>query len=69
MKIDCIIIDDDPTARLITRQHCLKSEQINVLEEFSSAIDAKKYLNTTKVDLVYLDIHIPTFRVLILFKH
>lgn len=59
--MDCIIIDDDATARLIIKQLCLKSEQINVLEEFSSAIDAIKYLNTTKVDLVYLDIHMPTF--------
>lgn len=59
--MDCIIIDDDATARLITKQLCLKSEQINVLEEFSSAIDAIKYLNTSPVDLVYLDIHMPTF--------
>lgn len=59
--MDCIIIDDDATARLITKQLCLKSEQINVLEEFSSAIDAIKYLNTSHVDLVYLDIHMPTF--------
>lgn len=59
--MDCIIIDDDATARLITKQLCLKSEQINVLDEFSSAIDAIKYLNTTSVDLVYLDIHMPTF--------
>jgi DNA-binding LytR/AlgR family response regulator len=57
----CIIIDDDATARLIIKQHCLKSKQINVLEEFSSAIDAMKYLNNNKVDLVYLDIHMPTF--------
>ena len=59
--MNCIIIDDDATARLITTQLCLKSEQINVLDEFSSAIDAIKYLNTTSVDLVYLDIHMPTF--------
>ena len=59
--MDCIIIDDDATARLITKQHCLKSEQINVIDEFSSAIDAIKYLNNASVDLVYLDIHMPTF--------
>ncbi len=59
--MDCIIIDDDATARLIIKEHCLKSEQINVVEEFSSAIDAIKFLNTTSVDLVYLDIHMPTF--------
>lgn len=59
--MDCIIIDDDATARLITKQLCLKTEQINVVDEFSSAIDAIKFLNTASVDLVYLDIHMPTF--------
>ncbi|PQJ76939.1 LytR/AlgR family response regulator transcription factor [Polaribacter glomeratus] len=59
--MDCIIIDDDATARLIIKQHCINSKQINVLEEFSSAIDAIKYLNNNSVDLVYLDIHMPNF--------
>lgn len=57
----CIIIDDDATARLIIKQHCLNSNKISILEEFSSAIDAIKYLNNNSVDLVYLDIHMPTF--------
>mmetsp|Transcript_32020 Transcript_32020/g.37333 ORF Transcript_32020/g.37333 Transcript_32020/m.37333 type:complete len:235 (+) Transcript_32020:853-1557(+) len=59
--MDCIIIDDDATARLIIKELCLKSKEINVVDEFSSAIDAIKYLNTSSVDLVYLDIHMPTF--------
>ena len=59
--MDCIIIDDDATARLIIHQLCKRSEHLNVLEEFSSAIDAIKYLNSNTVDLVYLDIHMPTF--------
>lgn len=59
--MNCIIIDDDATARLITKKLCQKTKQINVVDEFSSAIDAIKFLNTTKVDLVYLDIHMPTF--------
>jgi DNA-binding LytR/AlgR family response regulator len=60
-QMKCIIIDDDATARLIIKQHCIKSKKINVLEEFSSAIEAIKYLNINKVDLVYLDIHMPSF--------
>lgn len=59
--MNCIIIDDDATARLIIRQLCLKNKKITVLEEFSSAIDAIKYLNTASVDVVFLDIHMPTF--------
>ena len=59
--MNCIIIDDDATARLIISQLCEKSEWINVLAEFSSAINSIKYLNSNTVDLVYLDIHMPTF--------
>lgn len=59
--MDCIIIDDDATARLIIKQLCSNSEQVSVIEEFSSAIDAIKYLNSNKIDLIFLDIHMPTF--------
>lgn len=57
----CIIVDDDETARVILKQHCLKAAKIDVLGEFSSAIDAMKFINANEVDLVFLDIHMPTF--------
>ena len=59
--MNCIIIDDDATARLIINQLCEYSDRVSVLKEFSSAIDAIKYLNTNDVDLIFLDIHMPTF--------
>ena len=59
--MNCIIIDDDATARIIIKQLCKKSELIEVEEEFSSAIEAIKYLNSNSVDVVFLDIHMPTF--------
>lgn len=59
--MNSIIIDDDATARLIIKQLCNISEQITLKEEFSSAIDAIKYLNSNEVDLIFLDIHMPSF--------
>lgn len=59
--MDCIIVDDDATSRLITNQFCSKNEYINVIDEFSSAIDAIKFLNNNSIDLIFLDIHMPTF--------
>ncbi len=59
--MNCIIIDDDATARLIVRQLCEKENTLDILEEFSSAIDAIKFLNATSVDVIFLDIHMPTF--------
>lgn len=59
--MNCIIIDDDATARLIVSQLCKKTEEVFVIEEFCSAIDAIKYLNENSIDLIFLDIHMPTF--------
>lgn len=58
--MDCIIIDDDVAARLIIKQLCKKAS-LHIKEEFSSAIEAIKYLNSNKVGLIFLDIHMPTF--------
>ena len=50
--MNCILVDDDATSRLIIKQLCLKSEKINVVDEFSSAIDAMKFLNNNKENLL-----------------
>jgi DNA-binding LytR/AlgR family response regulator len=59
--MNCIIIDDDSAARLIVSRLCSKHPQLNVAEEFSNAIEAIKYLNANEVDVIFLDIHMPTF--------
>ena len=59
--MNCIIIDDDKAARLIIEQLCKTASKLVVVDEFSSAIDAIKYLNENSVDVVFLDIHMPNF--------
>ncbi len=59
--MNCIIIDDEATARTIINQLCSNLDRLNVLEEFPNAIQAIKYLNQNKVDLIFLDIHMPDF--------
>jgi DNA-binding LytR/AlgR family response regulator len=59
--MDCIIVDDDNAARLIIKQLCKTTSKLVVADEFSSAIDAIKYLNEKTVDVVFLDIHMPSF--------
>ena len=59
--MNCIIIDDDSAARLIVSRLCSKHPQLNVVEEFSNAIEAIKFLNSQEVDVIFLDIHMPTF--------
>jgi len=57
----CIIVDDEATARAVVLQLCNMHEDLEVLEEFSSAIEAIKFLNHDSVDLIFLDIHMPGF--------
>lgn len=59
--MNCIIIDDEQTARFITKTLCDQIKTLNVTAEFSDAIRAIKYLNTNEVDLIFLDIHMPNF--------
>lgn len=57
--MNCVIIDDETTARAIIKQLCTSVETLLVVEEFSNGIQAIKYLNNNKVDLIFLDIHMP----------
>lgn len=59
--MNCIIIDDEAAARAILEQLCHLSEELDLIEEFSNAIDAIKFLNKNSVDLIFLDIHMPGF--------
>ena len=59
--MNCIIIDDEATARTIITQLCSKVAGLTILEEFPNAIQAIKFLNQNEVDLIFLDIHMPDF--------
>lgn len=59
--MNCIVIDDEKMARVIIKTLCNEINSLNLVEEFSGAIEAIKYLNENKVDLIFLDIHMPNF--------
>ena len=59
--MDCIIIDDETTARVILRSLCDRIDGLNVVDEFSNATQAIKFLNENEVDLIFLDLHMPNF--------
>ena len=59
--MNCIIIDDEATARAIIGRLCSNVNYLNVKEEFPNAIQAIKYLNQNNIDLIFLDIHMPDF--------
>jgi DNA-binding LytR/AlgR family response regulator len=57
--IDCLIVDDEPIARNIIRNYCSNLPYLNIIGECGNALDAKDILFTHKVDLLFLDIHMP----------
>lgn len=59
MKIDCIIIDDEPLARIGMVDYVEKVKFLNLVGEFKNAIDAKTFLEDHPVDLMFLDINMP----------
>lgn len=59
--MNCIIIDDEATARAVVKKLCQKHQELDVIDDFSNAIDAIKFLNRDTVDVIFLDIHMPGF--------
>ena len=59
--MNCIVIDDEKMARVIIKTLCSEIDSLELVEEFSDAIQAIKYLNENQVDLIFLDIHMPNF--------
>ncbi len=57
--IKTIVVDDELMARESLSYLLKKFEEIELLETFESAIDARKYLHEKQVDLVFLDIEMP----------
>lgn len=58
MKINCIIVEDEPLALERTREYVLKLSFLNLLAAFDNALDALVFLKTNKVDLIFLDINL-----------
>lgn len=59
--IKCIIIDDEAMARAIIGKMISNHPELILVDEFTNAIQAIKYLNQNQVDLIFLDIHMPDF--------
>lgn len=59
MKTKCLIIDDEPLARDLMRNHIQKLENFEIVGECGDAMKALKELRDQKIDLMFLDIQMP----------
>ena len=58
MKINCIIVEDEPLALERTRSYVLKLPFLDWLASFDNGTDALVFLKSNRVDLVFLDINL-----------
>src|SRR5687767_6023452 len=61
MKINCIIIEDEPLALERMKEFVLKLSFLNLRAAFDNALDALAFLKTNKVELIFLDINLGEF--------
>ncbi len=59
-KVQCIIIEDEKPAQEVVKSFLSRIEWIELRGVFGDAIAALDYLNSNEVDLVFLDVHIPS---------
>lgn len=58
-KIKCLIVDDEPPAREILKQHIAGVDALELSGTCSNALEAISFLKDHAVDLMFLDIQMP----------
>ncbi len=59
MKFNCLIIDDEPLAINVIKNHLANFSAFEVVGAYESAIEAFNYLKANPVQLLFLDINLP----------
>lgn len=61
-KVKCLIVDDEPLAIEVLKSHISKLGSIEIAGSAGDAIEAFDFLNKHKIDLMFLDIHMPEMK-------
>lgn len=67
-KWKCMIVDDEPVAIRIIRQHMGKINNYEIVKSSTDVMEAFEYLTSNPVDLLLLDIEMPELTGIQLFK-
>lgn len=59
MKIKCLLIDDEPLAIKVLQNYLTNFVDFEVIGTFYNPLEALDFINTTPVDVVFLDINMP----------
>ena len=61
-KVKCLIADDEPLAAEVLKSHISKLDTLEIVGIANDAFEAFDFLNKNKVDLMFLDIHMPEMK-------
>lgn len=59
MKLNCLIIDDEPIARKVIEEFVEDVEYLELAGSVDNPIKAMQWLNTMPIDIIFLDINMP----------
>ncbi len=59
MSVRCLIVDDEPLAIDVLKQHIARLDELEIVATCNNAIDAFQQLRRQSVDLLLLDIQMP----------
>ncbi len=59
MKYKCLIVDDEPLAHKVITSHILQTENLEIAGSVFNGQEALSFLQTNKVDILFLDIEMP----------
>ncbi|WP_442846164.1 LytR/AlgR family response regulator transcription factor [Leeuwenhoekiella sp. H156] len=59
MNLRCVIIDDEPLAINVIKNHIAQLTGLEVVKTFDNAIESLDFIRKNEVDLLFLDINMP----------
>jgi two-component system LytT family response regulator len=59
MKLNCVVVDDSSIQRMIITKLVNSHAALNLIGDFSNAIEAKSCMSIHDVDLIFLDVEMP----------
>jgi DNA-binding LytR/AlgR family response regulator len=59
MKLNCVIVEDEPLARNLLTEYVRKVPSLNLIEACSNPLVALEVLRNNSVDVLFLDVQMP----------
>ena len=59
MRTSCLIVDDEPLSRDVLKRYIAEVQDLELIAECRNAAEATHQLNTTSIDILFLDINMP----------